>query len=607
VRPFPPRRVALAGSVLLAGAAVAVASPATVAADGLRVHHIQGAAHRSPQEGVRAEAVPGVVTVVSRNGFWMQDPLPDADPATSEGLFVFTSTAPGVAAGDAVAVTGTVTEFRPGNDPENLTTTELTSPVVTVTASGHPLPDPVLVGPGGRTPPPAVIEDDATGDVEAPGVLFDPAEDGLDFWESLEGTRLRIDDAEVVGPRSGFGELPVVAAGATVRTRRGGIVLRAGDANPERVLLDDVLARVPAANVGDTLAGATVGVLDYSFANYKLLVTATPTVASGQLPRETTRATRTGELAVATFNVENLDPGDPQAKVDALAAQVVTNLASPDVVALEEVQDDTGPTDDGVVTAGVTLARLTAAISAAGGPAYQWRQVDPQDKADGGEPGGNIRVVLLFRTDRGLSFVDRPGATATTPTQVVRGPLGLPRLSLSPGRISPTDPAWQDSRKPLAGEFRWHGLPLFVVANHFVSKSADQPLSGRFQPPARPSEVQRHAQARLVNAFAADILRLNPLASVVVGGDLNDFEFSQTADLLVGRGELVDLPRTLPQRERYTYVFEGNSQVLDHILLSPALALRIGPLSRYDYDVVHVNSEYADQVSDHDPQVVRLR
>jgi uncharacterized protein len=506
-----------------------------------------------------------------------------------------------------VAVTGTVTEFRPGNDPENLTTTELTSPVVTVTASGHPLPDPVLVGPGGRTPPPTVIEDDATGDVEAPGVLFDPGEDGLDFWESLEGTRLRIDDAEVVGPRSGFGELPVVAAGATVRTRRGGIVLRAGDANPERVLLDDVLAPIPAANVGDTLAGATVGVLDYSFANYKLLVTATPTVASGQLPRETTRATRTGELAVATFNVENLDPGDPQAKVDALAAQVVTNLASPDVVALEEVQDDTGPTDDGVVTAGVTLARLTAEISAAGGPAYQWRQVDPQDKADGGEPGGNIRVVLLFRTDRGLSFVDRPGATATTPTQVVRGPLGLPRLSLSPGRISPTDPAWQDSRKPLAGEFRWHGLPLFVVANHFVSKSADQPLSGRFQPPARPSEVQRHAQARLVNAFAADILRLNPLASVVVGGDLNDFEFSQTADLLVGRGELVDLPRTLPQRERYTYVFEGNSQVLDHILLSPALALRIGPLSRYDYDVVHVNSEYADQVSDHDPQVVRLR
>ena len=47
--------------------------------------------------------------------------------------------------------------------------------------------------------------------------------------------------------------------------------------------------------------------------------------------------------------------------------------------------------------------------------------------------------------------------------------------------------------------------------------------------------------------------------------------------------------------------------MLDHILLSPVLALGVGPLRRYDYDVVHINSEYADQVTDHDPQVVRLR
>jgi uncharacterized protein len=64
---------------------------------------------------------------------------------------------------------------------------------------------------------------------------------------------------------------------------------------------------------------------------------------------------------------------------------------------------------------------------------------------------------------------------------------------------------------------------------------------------------------------------------------------------------LTDLPRTLPLAERYTYVFEGNSQVLDHILLSPAWAGRVR-----GYDVVHVNAEYADQASDHDPQVVRL-
>jgi predicted extracellular nuclease len=64
---------------------------------------------------------------------------------------------------------------------------------------------------------------------------------------------------------------------------------------------------------------------------------------------------------------------------------------------------------------------------------------------------------------------------------------------------------------------------------------------------------------------------------------------------------MTDLPRTLPADQRYSYVFEGNSQVLDHILISKPVQL-LG----YDYDVVHLNSEFADQTSDHDPQVVRL-
>ena len=569
---------------------------------GLSIADIQGTAHRSPREGVKVAEVPGVVTARTGNGFWFQDPSPDADPATSDGLFVFTSSAPTVAVGDAVTVTGFVAEFRPGGATStNLSTTELTTPTVTVTASGQPLPVPTLVGTGGRVPPATVVEDDATGDVELTGV-FDPAQDGLDFWESLEGMRLQLNDAAVVGPRSSFGELPVVPVGSTVRTARGGILLRENDLNPERVILDDLLAPVPTANVGDTLTGATVGVLDYSFANFKLLVTATPTVASAGLPREATRAAAFVELAAATFNVENLDPGDPQSKFDALAQQVVINLASPDLVALEEVQDNNGPVNDGTVAANVTLDRFVAAIQAAGGPAYQYRQIDPVNNSDGGEPGGNIRVAFLFRTDRGLSFVDRPGGTATAATEVVAMPDGKPRLSLSPGRIAPADLAWANSRKPLAGEFRWHDKPLFVVANHFNSKGGDQPVNGRFQPPDRVTETQRHAQAALVNDFVADIERLDKKAAVVVLGDINDFEFSETADILVGTGQLVDLPRTLPDGERYSYVFEGNSQVLDHILISPGLASR-----KYDYDVVHVNAEYADQVSDHDPQVARIR
>jgi hypothetical protein len=144
---------------------------------------------------------------------------------------------------------------------------------------------------------------------------------------------------------------------------------------------------------------------------------------------------------------------------------------------------------------------------------------------------------------------------------------------------------------------------VFVVANHFNSKGGDQPLNGRFQPPARSSEPQRHAQAQVVRDFTDRLLAADRRARVVVLGDLNDFEFSRTTDILTAGGGLVDLPRTLPPPERYTYVFEGNSQVLDHILISPALARR----GAYEYDIVHLGSEYPDQVSDHDPQVVRLR
>ena len=565
-----------------------------------RIREVQGAAHRSPVDGGRAD-VPGIVTAVAARGFYLQDPEPDADPATSEAVFVFTSGAPTVLVGDRVRVAGRVTEFRPGGDDNNLTTTEITVPVVSIVERGVALPAPTLVGPGGRVAPPA-IRTDAPGDVEASPV-FDVTANALDFYESLEAMLVRVVDAVATGPTSDFGELAVLPGGAGgPRTVRGGIRYTYADPNTERVILDDALAPMPDANTGDRLPGAIDAVVDYSFANFKFFVLATPTVVAGNLPRERTRVQRSGELAIATYNVENLDPGDPIAKFDRLAAGIVTSLSSPDIVTLEEVQDDNGPVNDAVVSAGATYALLIEAIVRAGGPRYEVRQIDPTDDADGGEPGGNIRVAFLFRTDRGLSFVDIAGGDAVTPTGVVRDGFLRARLTASPGRIDPLNPAFANSRKPLAGQFRYHGRNLFVVANHFNSKGGDQPLFGRFQPPVRASEAQRHAQALAVRAFHDRIRAIEPLASIVVLGDINDFEFSRTADILVGDGWLLDLPRWLPPAERYTYVFEGNSQVLDHILISLPLALR-----GFEYDIVHLNAEYADQASDHDPQVVRVR
>jgi hypothetical protein len=342
--------------------------------------------------------------------------------------------------------------------------------------------------------------------------------------------------------------------------------------------------------------------MDYTFGNFKLQVLTLPALVSGGLTREVAApVTDPNQISFGAFNVENLDPTDPQTKFDTLAGLIVNNLRAPDILSIEEIQDNNGPTNDSVVDANVTWQQLIDAVAAAGGPAYEYRQINPVDDQDGGEPGGNIRVGFLFRTDRGVSFIDRPGGTSTAAVSLVNGANG-PELSFSPGRIDPTNAAFTSSRKPLAGEFLFNGHKLFVIANHFNSKGGDDPLFGHIQPPVRSSETQRHQQAQIVHDFVASILALDPAANIVVDGDLNDFEFSDTLNLLKSGNVLYDLIETLPQAERYTYVFEGNSQAIDHILVSPQIINNVP----YTEDVVHVNSEFADQASDHEPQVARF-
>jgi predicted extracellular nuclease len=567
----------------------------------VEIHDIQGTAHISPLVGQTVTGVAGIVTAKLGNGFYMQDPTPDANDATSEAIFVFTSSAPIVNVGDDVRVNGRVSEFRPGGSSStNLTTTELTSPTITVLSTANALPAPTVLGMGGRVPPNMVIEDDATGSVETSG-SFDPATDGIDFYESVEAMRVQVNNAAAVGPTNAFGEIPVVgdsSALAGIDTVRGGVVIRSDDFNPERIQLDDTIMATPVVNVADGFTTPVVGVMDYSFGNFKLNITAPLTRVDGGLQREVSRTPTDHEIAVATYNVENLDPTD--GTFARHADLIVNHLRSPDVIAIEEIQDNDGAANTTVTDASATWNALITAIQAAGGPTYEFRQINPVDDQDGGEPGGNIRVGFLFRTDRGVSFIDRPGGDATTPTTVIDTPSG-PQLSFSPGRIDPANSAWANSRKPLAGEFRMRGKKVFVIANHFNSKGGDEPLFGRFQPPTRSSEIQRHQQAQVVNDFVDQILADDPNANVIVLGDINDFEFSDTVDILEG-GVLTSLMDTLPKPERYSYDFEGNSQVLDQILVSNNL-LGNFPI---DYDPVHVNSEFADQASDHDPQVARI-
>ena len=580
------------------------------------IYTIQGVGHTSALTGqvVRSS---GIVTAVDSNGYYLQDAVGDADDRTSDAIFVFTSSRPAVAVGDEVRVQGTVSEFFPGGaSTGNLSTTQITATAAgstVIASSGNALPASVLLGEGGRLPPTEVIEDDNF-------TSFDIATDGIDFFESLEAMRVTLEAPKVVGATNGFGEIFAIVGEATSLSQRGTLNIEpgtggpgvtnvtGGDFNPERIQIDDdtgiLNQATPAADVGAILTDVT-GVVSYNFGNYEVL----PTEAYGvdtasTLRREGTKLRGEGtELLIATYNVLNLDPkvedialvnGNSAANVDddvgngqfqRIADQIVRNLRSPDIIALQEVQDGDGGEISSLISAEATLQALVDAIVLAGGPSYTF--VDNPfigNGTSGGQPGGNIRTAFLYDATR-VTLVDGSLRTVTDPAEQQED-------AASP---------FFDSRLPLVADFEFQGEVVTVVNNHLSSKGGSTPLFGTTQPPLNGSEAQRQAQAEALRDFVDDLLADDADANVVVLGDLNEFEFEEPLQALTGPGApLVNLTETLPALERYSYNFEGNSQSLDHILVGNGLALH----SRFD--AVHVNSEFATQASDHDPLLVQI-
>ena len=179
----------------------------------------------------------------------------------------------------------------------------------------------------------------------------------------------------------------------------------------------------------------------------------------------------------------------PQRSTPRSPSGVVTNLASPDIVALEEIQDNDGATDDGVVAADQTLSKLIAAIVAAGGPHYEL-PADQPGQRPGRRPAGRQHPQRLpVQPDAGV--LRRPRLVGRRPLHgAARSPAkagGRAALTLSPGRIDPTNPVWHASRKPLVGQFKLGSQTFFVIANHFDAKVGDQNADGRFQYPPQSS------------------------------------------------------------------------------------------------------------------------
>ncbi|MFN0118932.1 MAG: hypothetical protein ACKV2V_00355, partial [Blastocatellia bacterium] len=382
------------------------------------IHDIQGSGASSPLAGASV-TTRGIVTGVKSNGFFIQEPdaTIDADPATSEGIFVFTgSPVPATAVvGNLVQVTGTVTEFIPSATPLAAPLTEISgSPTVSVLTTGNPLPTPVALS--ATFPDPAGV---------------------FDQLERVEGMRVSVASLTVVAPTEGFktesaatstsnGLFYGVVTGVARPFREPGIrqpdPAPAGtippiprfDGNPELLGVDSDAIGGTALNVatGAVVTGLT-GPLDYSNRTYTILPEpATPPAASGGKTTTAVSTAASDEFTIATFNLERFyddinDPGGDtpltpaayQMRLAKASLAIRDHLKTPDIVGVVEMEK--------LSVLQALAAKISVDAIAAGQP-------DPLYMAflEEGNDVGGIDVGFLIKTAPVAGATPRVSATA---------------------------------------------------------------------------------------------------------------------------------------------------------------------------------------------------
>lgn len=420
--------------------------------DLMRIRDIQGLSHTSPKVGQEVANIQGIVTAISTDkyvkGFFMQEPDAsiDNDPKTSEGIFVSTSYTK-MKVGDLVSIKGTVTEKKNDSWDGTLKETQIVATWVETLSSDQPIPAAVVIGEGGLAIPNDIIDNDSF-------AQFDPEEDGIDFYESLEGMLIQINDPAIVGADERYGEVYVLADGGSASSHKlsdnGSILLSDAYQNPELITLDDVLNPITNSSTkefydktftpkpGDSFQASIKGIVSYGFGKYKIYNTETlPSVKDSGLQREITSIMpEEDKLTVSAYNIENFDPSDGQEKSDKIAESIVTNLRLPDIIALVEIQDNDGATNSSVVEADQSYQFLIDSISKESlrltgtEVTYKFTDIAPIEDTEGGEPGGNIRVGYIYREDR-VSLVNPNRGGSDEAVSIVDGHLSRTQVVLT--------------------------------------------------------------------------------------------------------------------------------------------------------------------------------
>ncbi|KAG9199599.1 hypothetical protein G6514_008361 [Epicoccum nigrum] len=594
-------------------ASLAVSSATTIA-------EINGNKFISPLKGQTVSNVTGVITAKGPDGLWIRSTTPDNDDRTSESIYVYGKTfGANLTVGDAITLGGKVAEYRSNKDYIFLT--QISTPVLGQVVSRGNKVAPLVIGKDTGSPPTEQYSSLDGGDVFAvpnnvsqisvANPTLEPKKYGLDFWESLAGELVTVKKARALTKPNQYGDTWVAGSWKVTGTNdRDGLTTTDKDANPEAITIGtplDGTKNPTETRMGDSLEEIT-GVVTYAFGYYRILPSTALKVTASKKPL-TPKPTKLeskkdcGGITFGAYNVENLAPTSEH--LPHVAEQIVDYLKSPDVVFIQEVQDDNGVTNDAVVSANLTLTTLTQAISAAGGPNYSFVDIAPVDDQDGGAPGGNIRVAYLYKSSLVRLFNANPGGSLDA-TAVLDGP----SLSFNPGRIDPANPAWSASRKPLVAQWEVIGKKgkvsgnFFTINVHFGSKGGSSSIMGDARPPVNGGVDDRLEQATLTASFVKEILSKDKNARIITAGDFNEFTFVEPLKEYVKISGLKDMDAVakIDELERYTYLFDMNAQQLDHMFISPSLT------DKAKYEHVHLTTwvSYDEQVSDHDPSVARM-
>ena len=573
---------------------------------------IQGSGASSPLNG-QAVTTRGVVTKRNNNGFYLQDETGDGNPATSDGIFVFTSSAPTVSVGDRVSLTATVAEFNTGAATNAATLanplTELTNiSGLTVLASGISI-----------APTPITFPEAVEGDLERyEGMLVEisaPLTASQNFFQGRYGQVTLSAEGRLIKPTNVHRAGTPEALDLANENARRRIILDDGTSvqnpNPTPYFAADNTLRA-----GDTLPDGLIGVIDYGLAtnsdtriaDYRIHPAET-VVFTRSNPRTAAPDAVGGNVRVASFNVLNYFTTIDQSgascfpsgtrddcrgadsaseftrqKDKIVAAMVALNA---DVVGLMEIENN----------GNTAVNNLVAALNAAMGAGTYSSVASPI----GGTGSDAIRVAMIYK----------PG-----------------KLSLVGGAVSDTNPI--HNRPPLAQTFAAaNGEKFTAVVNHFKSKGSCPGSASDENADQGDGQgcwnVLRVEQAQALRSFINDRQDSVGDDDVLVMGDLNAYGREAPITDFLDNGYVDQVSRF--DAQGYSYVFDGESGYLDHAISTSSLSAQIVSTKHWHINadepsVIDYNLEFkqpacagcgpdyysnsAYRSSDHDPVVVGL-